>query len=761
MEHTISLNGEWKLYFYEEHTADICTPDQLIASGIAPISAAVPGNVELDLSRAGLLPDELYKGMNIVKAEKFESYSWWYETAFPTPEYDAGAAAELRFAGVDCVAEYFLNGEQLGRSDNALIPAVFDVTEHLKPGADNRLFVHIFSSMNAAYSEKYEMFSLQNSWHANYETLGLRKPAHSFGWDIMPRAVSAGLYRDVNLTVVSCCRFAQLAYHVVRLEENAAVVRFSYELDIQPEMVAQGLQIDIEGRCGESHFLQRAPVRFKAGYVEFSIENPKLWWPYGYGEANLYATAVTVRQGEKVLSKRTLNVGLRTVALLRSDSLTDKDAQFQFQVNGVDIFCRGSNWVPLDAYHSRDAARYEQAFALVKDIGCNILRCWGGNVYEQEQFYDLCDKNGVMVWQDFSMACYVYPITDEFCTQLTAEATHVVKSLRTHPSILLWSGDNECDETLYLHGIDPAKNKLTRQILPDVVLRHDPTRPYLASSPYICTEIFETANRRSLPEEHLWGPRDYFKSGFYANSRAKFVSETGYHGCPGRKSVEKFIDSEFVWPYDNNPQWNLHSSDQHNRDDRVMLMANQIRQLFGAVPDNLDDFALASQISQAEAKKFFIERMRIQKPYTSGIIWWNLLDGWPQMSDAVVDYYFEKKLAYHYIKRSQAPFCMMLGELESWGHDIIAVNDTLQEKAGSYAVSDIETNERLAEGTFSLLPNGRKTLGRLNIFYSEQRMLLISWEINGQKGYNHYLCGMPAFDFAQYQKWLKLLSQYD
>ena len=761
MERTISLNGEWKLYFYEENKADIRTPEQLAVSGIAPIPAFVPGNVELDLSRAGILPEDLYKGMNIVKAEKFESYSWWYETAFPTPEYDADASVELRFAGIDCVAEYFLNGKLLGRSDNAMIPVVFDVTEQLKPAGNNSLFVHIFSSINAAYRAEYEMYSLQNSWHANYETLGLRKPAHSFGWDIMPRAVSAGLYKGVSLTVTSCCRFIQLAYHVVRLEENTAVLRFSYELGVQPEMVAQGLQLDIEGCCGESHFQQSAPVRFKAGYVEFSIENPMLWWPYGYGEANLYATTVTIRQCEKVLAQQTLNVGIRTVALLHADSLTDENAQFQFQVNGVDIFCRGSNWVPLDAYHSRDAARYEQAFTLVKDIGCNILRCWGGNVYEQEQFYDFCDKNGVMVWQDFSMACYVYPITDKFCKQLEAEATYIVKSLRTHPSILLWSGDNECDETLYLHGIDPAKNKLTRQVLPDVVLRHDPTRPYLASSPYICTKIFEAADRGSLPEEHLWGPRDYYKSSFYANSRAKFVSETGYHGCPGRKSIEKFIDSDFIWPYENNPQWNLHSSDQQNRDDRVMLMANQIRQLFGSVPDNLDDFALASQISQAEAKKFFIERMRIQKPYTSGIIWWNLLDGWPQMSDAVVDYYFEKKLAYHYIKRSQAPFCIMLGELVNWGHDIVAVNDTLQKKAGNYVISDIETGERLAEGAFSLPSNGYKTLGRLNMFYSAQRMLLISWEINGQKGYNHYLCGMPAFDFVQYQTWLKLLSQYD
>lgn len=759
MERYLSLNGDWKLYYYEEETQAITTPAELEASGLEPILASVPGNVELDLSRAGILPTDLFMGENIVAAEQYETYAWWYQTEFDAPEFAAGETVWLHLEGVDCIAAYFLNGEKIGASDNAMVPVHIDITNTLKRGK-NVLFVHIASAMNAAYQETYQMHSLYNSWHSNYETLNLRKPAHAFGWDIMPRAVSAGLWKDVRLAVKTACNFSQLAYQVTALREGGADLRFAYELDMPPAFAKQGLTVEINGVCGAASFSASKPVRFKAGYVDISVENPLLWWPYGYGAANIYDTTVTIVKDGEILAQKTLNVGIRTVKLLRSDSLADKNAQFQFQINGVDVFCRGSNWVPLDAYHSRDAARYEKALALVRDIGCNILRCWGGNVYEQEPFYDFCDRNGVLVWQDFSMACYVYPITDAFCKKMEEEATQIVKALRTHPSILLWSGDNECDEALYLHGTNPAKNKLTRQVLPDVVTKHDPFRPYLASSPYICPDVHETQTRCNLPEEHLWGPRDYFKSKFYTNSKAKFVSETGYHGCPSRKSIEKFIDSEFVWPYERNPQWNLHSSDQHNRDERVMLMANQIRQLFGAVPDNLDDFALASQISQAEAKKFFIERMRIQKPYTSGIIWWNLLDGWPQMSDAVVDYYFEKKLAYDYIKHSQAPFCIMLDEMVDWGHAIVAVNDTLERKEGRFQIVDIETEEMLEQGAFTLAPNGVKTLGKLHLFYSEQRMLLISWETEQGRGVNHYLCGMPAFDFARYQKWLERLKQY-
>ena len=758
MERYHSLNGNWNLYYYEEGTKTITTPAELETAGLKPILASVPGNVELDLSRAGVLPEDLFFGENIVAAQEYETYTWWYQTDFEAPEIENGETVWLQFAGVDCIAAYFLNGKKIGTSENALIPVCLEITDALQRGK-NVLSVQITSAMYAAYQEEYQMHSLYNSWHSNYETLNLRKPAHAFGWDIMPRAVSAGIWKDVQLVVKTACNFSQLAYQVTVLNKKQADLRFAYELDVPPALVKPGLMIEINGTCGGAAFTASKPVRFKAGYVDFSVENPLLWWPYGYGEANIYDTTVTITKDGEILAQKTLNVGIRTVKLLRSDSLADENAQFQFQINGVDVFCRGSNWVPLDAYHSRDAERYEKALALVRDIGCNILRCWGGNVYEQEPFYDFCDRNGVLIWQDFSMACYVYPITDEFCKKLEEEATQVVKSLRTHPSILLWSGDNECDEALYLHGTNPAKNKLTRQALPSVVTKHDPFRPYLASSPYICSEVHETQARQSLPEEHLWGPRDYFKSGFYANSKAKFVSETGYHGCPGRKSIEKFIDKDHVWPYRNNPQWILHSSDQKGDDGRVMLMANQIRQLFGAVPDNLDDFALASQISQAEAKKYFIERMRVKKPYTSGVIWWNLLDGWPQMSDAVVDYYFEKKLAYDYIKRSQAPFCIMLDEMANWGHTIVAVNDTLEQKQGRFKIQDIETQEVLEQGTFTVGPNGAEALGKLCLFYSEQRMLLISWETEQETGYNHYLCGMPAFSFDQYQKWLERLMQ--
>jgi beta-mannosidase len=185
-----------------------------------------------------------------------------------------------------------------------------------------------------------------------------------------------------------------------------------------------------------------------------------------------------------------------------------------------------------------------------------------------------------------------------------------------------------------------------------------------------------------------------------------------------------------------------------------MLMEKQVAQLFGEVPQMPEEYILASQISQAEAKKYFIERVRVGRPHKTGIIWWNLLDGWPEMSDAVVDYYYEKKLAYHYIKRSQAPFAIIFDEIKNWNHPIYACNDTLCDLSGRFSVRDAETGEVLLERDFFAPANTSTEIARMPILYSEQRFLIIEWEANGEKGRNHYLSGYPAISFARYKSFL-------
>lgn len=731
---TISLNGKWQLSGKPHGGAD---------GNAIKMMATVPGCVQLDMSDAGYLPADLYMGENIVETEKYESYDWLYERTFTAPKERKNVF--LVFRGVDCLAEYFLNGERIGESCDMFIPYEFEIGDKLKDG-ENTLAVSIKSPAAYIHKAKHELFGMGRSWMSCGDTV-IRKAPHSFGWDIMPRALTSGIWRDV---IIECRDDVYITQTFFDFDRKCC---FSYDTESDFSDF-HGMEIEVDARCEDSTVYFRKAIKQKAGRIEFDVQNKRLWWPYGYGEANVYRGAVRLyRDGELIHEKR-VGFGIRSVELQHTDTTDGKNGCFRFIVNGKEVMCRGSNWVPLDAFHSRDKDRYAEALALVKDIGCNILRCWGGNVYEDEKFYDFCDANGIMIWQDFSMACHSYPQTDEFCALIHKEASTVIRALRHHPSIILWSGDNENDQMYNSFHVRPSLNKISREILPDAVYRNDLGRPYLESSPFISDEAFDDSTKR-LPEDHLWGARDYYKSDFYKNSACHFVSETGYHGCPSMKSIRKFITKDKVWPYTNNPEWILHSSDQNGNDSRVMLMEYQVRQLFGDVPTDPDKYVLASQISQAEAKKFFIERVRSSRPYKSGIIWWNLLDGWPQMSDAVVDYYFEKKLAYDYIKRSQSPFALVLGELYDRCQRLFACNDTLSEKTGSYRVSDVDTGDILAEGSFVAPANSTTEIGSVHTEYHEKKMLKIEWCVDGVCSFNHYLCGFPPFSLEKYEKWMK------
>lgn len=490
--------------------------------------------------------------------------------------------------------------------------------------------------------------------------------------------------------------------------------------------------------------------------MDVELSNPKLWWPYGYGEANIYDITAELIVDNETKDTYCDTLGIRTVRLEKTDSLSEENPKFRFYINNVPVMCKGSNWVPMDAYHSRDKQRYQKALELVSDLGCNILRVWGGGVYEQKEFYDYCDRHGIMVWQDFMIACYTSAINDEHLKKLEKEFEWVVKTLRNHPCIIAWAGDNEVDETAIRWYTMPDSNKITRQLIPHVLTVHDKLRPYIPSSPHVTNKHADAyrEGKDIFTERHLWGSRDYFKADYYSQSKACFVSEEGYHGCPSLSSLKKIVDSDKIWPI-YNEQWALHSSDQFGRIHRVRLMDEQITQLFGFKADNIEDFVCASQISQAEANKFFIEHIRTNKPYTSGIIWWNLIDGWPQMSDAVVDYFYDKKLAYAYIKQSQSPFALMIGELHDWHYPLYAENDTLNTVSGNYTVCDIETEEVFAQGEFEIEPNGGKQIDAIRLYYSDQKFLLIKWEVNGKTFYNHYLCGRPGFDFKKYKQWMK------
>lgn len=744
------------------------TEKDLINEGLEGIPATVPGCVERDLAAAGLFPADVAYGDNILRCRELERTHFYYATAFDIGDGDEETI--LRFDGIDTAAEIFIDGKLLGKTENMLIPHEFPLFGLTR--GEHELLVHIIPV--SVYVDDKEVPA--SCWALSYslDNLCVRKAPYMFGWDIMPRAVSAGLWRSVKLCRLPATRLEDVFLRVNKMNPQCADVSVRCALRTDADDFSR-FTIGVHGECDDSVFDHKTTIFGVHNDVRFNIENPKIWQPRGYGKQHLYNVTVTVYYDEKAVCSENFRTGLRTVYLDRGKT-ADGKAKFDFIVNGKPVFILGTNIVPADVFPAVGDTLTDRELALVTDIGCNAVRIWGGGVYRSDEFYDRCDEYGILVWQDFMMACGIYPQNEEFAELLRKEAISVVKRLRNHPSVALWAGDNECDDIWLMCGNygritgtrgefpDPNDNILTRNILPSVVAAYDGTRSYLPSSPYRDRESAITNSRP--PEDHLWGPRGRFKDDFYAKNDCRFVSETGYQGCPAPASLSRFIRPDHLDKRgDGNlctdPDWLLHAVcpevDPHSPYTfRLLMMTRQVDYLFGnnAATLPLKDYSLASQIAQAEAMKFFIERLRADKGNRSGIIWWNLIDGFPEISDAVVDNYGCKKLAYSYIKRSQAPVCMIFDEPDADGNlTLIAVNDTLSDVSLRYSVSDAISGETLLFGPTTIRAEGKTSVCKL--YQTSAKFLLTEWHGDAD-GINHFVtCLNTTVSFEKYREFMK------
>lgn len=737
------LPGPWTLSFCHPTTGEN-----------HKIPATVPGNVELDLVAHGLLPDP-FQGMGAQAVAPFETVDWVYETVFDGWQL-AGDDLSLVFGGIDTLGKVTLNGEVVLQSDNMFLAYQIPVTSKLKPSG-NHLQVEIKSATVAARAYPRPMSLFAQPY--NVEQLYLRKAGHSFGWDIMPRLVSAGLWKEVSLRREPTTRWGEVTVFTRSLSPHRAEMICDWNFQT-PERNLGAFTARLTAICGEEKLEVPIPLRFTSGRHSFSIEKPKIWWPRDWGMAHLYGATLELFHGETLCDTKTFRFGVRTVGLDHSFKRTDGEVgDFSLLVNGRPLFVKGTNWVPADAFHSRDPKWVRRNLELIDDAGCNLIRIWGGGVYEDKAFFDFCDEKGLLVWQDFMIGCALPPQDDGFCRRMEIEATEVVKRQRQHPSLALWAGDNETDMFLTWAGsMKPSQNRITREILPRVLAQHDPTRPYIPSSPWLTDDMAARGALDESPEQHLWGPRDYYKGPYYQGHRARFASEMGYHGCPSVESLKKFLSPHKVWPWQHNDEWLLHASEPSAKESgpygyRVALMAKQMAEVFGSVPENIEDFVWASQFVQAEAFKFFIESFRLRKGERTGIIWWNMVDGWPQFSDAVVDWYGAKKWAYHVIRTCQKPVCLMMHELDAWGSELVAVNDTFVSVSGKARVRQGGSGEVLWQGAYTLGPDGRATLGKVPGSWGKQECLVLEWEQEGVWAQNHMIRGQPPFDLETVKKW--------
>lgn len=732
------------------------TPENL--GGLTAMPATVPGNVELALHAAGLAPDPLI-APNTWDYVRFETWAWWFERTF-TCDLASSWRTELVLDGLDCIGSVWLNGIHLGDTANALIAHRLDATQALRPG-ENRLCIRVSSGLREARAAGGGPVATTHQT-TGYESLRLRKAAHQFGWDIMPRLLSAGLWRAVRLEAVP--RHAVTAAYWTTLEVDAAQRTATVAVDWSLRLPDEGwehwrVRVLIDGAV-----VAASGVCACRGRRLLRLQDVELWWPRGWGVARLHDARIElVDASGQVVDAHSARIGIRTVRLRRSEALTGAgEGDFGLEVNGSRFYARGTNWVPLDGLHSRDGQHLGAAVAMLAELGCNTVRMWGGNVYESDAFYDWCDANGMLVWQDFAFGCGVYPQDDAFAAVVADEAASVVTRLRNRPSLALWCGSNETDQAVSWawpgQRLDPNRDRITRQVLARAVADHDPLRDYLPSSPYLGPAVQAGGGQ---PEDHLWGPRDDFKGAYYTASPARFVSEIGYHGCPSAASLARMVPpGTALWPFVGNPALLPLAvkplPGEAGYDYRIGLTARQAAQLIGREPRDLDELVAASQLSQAEALKFFIETWRAGKGRTWGLLWWNLRDGWPIISDAIVDWYGGRKLAYGVVKACQQDVTVLVQEAVSGRHRVLAVNDTLTPVRLAVAIEQLD-GAALWSGSVVVPANASAEVCGLPASITAPQCWRLRWS-GDAAGANHHIAGPRPWPLERLRAWYRELG---
>lgn len=766
----IMLDGVWQLKMLPNAMVkeEVNMFSQL--KGTEAIQASVPGNFELDLLNAGKIEDP-YFGTNLWDLYEYEQYHLFYARTFSV---DKGKKYELCFDGIDTVADVYVNGKKVLHTDNMMIGYAVELSNLQE---ENELLVHIYPTMLEGRKHEYSMASWQNTVYGQ-AGLYIRKAPYMFGWDILPRAVSGGIFRFCYLREKIPARIKDVCYFATEIDvkQKAAKLWFVYNTEIEEDRLYGQYTIEIEGECGDYVFSCGQDLWHTSGMIHLiEIKNCQFWYPKNYGEPNLYKTVAILKKDGQEVDRYEFNVGIRKVELLRTsvmDGSDNREGKFGFKINGKDIFVLGTNWTPLDIYPSKNKERLPMMLDYMKELGCNGVRCWGGNLYEDKEFFDFCDENGIIVWQDFALACGLYPTDDEFCNVMRNEAKYIVKKLRNHPSLCLWAGDNECDMFCTWAERNPKYIRVTREIFPAVIAEEDFHTPYLPSSPYI--DKLAYVSKKPLSETHNWA-RTWIKSEEYKNSPSCYQSEIGYQASPSPKSLRKYMSEECLFPWKDkevssqygieiaNSQQCAHTPAMEQKPSHTTYILpksdEHMQTLFGRSPKNLDEYAKMSQISQAEAFKYFIERMRVDKPHKTGIMWWNLHDGYPVHSNAVIDYYGEKKLAFYYIQRSQYALAMMFDEPKDGILALHLVNDLQDTKTVTYRVVDVMTGAEIVCGESKVEANGNKVVEKIEN-PKDQRMYLIEYTVDEITYYNHFTCNMPNVKFEWYIDCMKKAGIY-
>jgi beta-mannosidase len=663
MHVSVALGGPW--WFRRAPSSGSAGSDRHAPEVDAWMPATVPGCVHTDLLANGKIGDP-FDGQNEKDQQWIDGYGWEYRTSFVADDALLSRdRLDLVWKGLDTYAEVLLNGAPILAANNMFREWRVDVKPFVRRG-DNTLVVQFRSpilEVKTAYDNLGHVLPATNDQATRMVSMFTRKAPYHYGWDWGPRFVTSGIWRPVLLEAWNDARVDDVQIVQTALTDERADLRVKVTVVVSlASRASRGrVALAVEGSSAVGEVEATLHPGTNVLEAPLTIDRPERWWPNGLGAPHLYTIDASLSVDGAARDTRSARIGLRTVQVVHEPDADGKS--FTILVNGAPVFMKGANYIPGDSFPSRMTdARYRWLLGSAADANMNMLRVWGGGIYEDDRFYALCDELGILVWQDFMFACSMYPGDDAFVENVRQEAIENVRRLRNHPSLALWAGNNEIEVAwkrwgwqLKFHLSDAAQRQIWADyarvfhvLLPKIVADEDPGRFYTRSSP--------SANDDETPPDtlgfgdmHYWGvwhaEQPYSK---YAENVSRFMSEYGFQSFPELATVKTYARPE-DWRIDS-PVMLAHQ--RHPRGNQ--LIGTYLERDFRA-PKDFASFLYVSQVLQATIIQYAAEAHRRRWPYNAGSLYWQLDDCWPVASWSGIDYFGRWKALHYHAKRFFAP----------------------------------------------------------------------------------------------------------
>ena len=630
--------------------------------------ATVPGTVHTDLMALDKIPDPFYRD-NELRVQWVSEGDWEYRKTFQVDEaFLRSRRVDLVCEGLDTYATIMINSTVIAKTANMFIGFRFEVGQYLREGK-NEIRIQFASPLHTSkvLEKKHGPLPAVRQSHRVFS----RKAQYSFGWDWGPCLPTSGIWRSIHLEAIQVLRLSDIHIQVQELSETEAILDINIEVD---KVVNGTYTYRVEAEQGGEGMTDESTTNKNSILLQVAIPNPQLWWPRGYGDPYLYDFRIFAFSGDEEIDSISIRFGIRRIELQLKDD--DGSDCFRLHINGTPIFCKGADWIPADSFLPRVSPhRYEKLLMMAKDAHMNMLRVWGGGIYEDPEFYTLCDKLGIMVWQDFMFACGSYPEEKWFTDAVRDEVETVVKRLRNHASVVLWCGNNENEWIWYREPEETVEDMkgfpIFHDLIPEICRTLDSSRPYWPTSPWGGKD----PNDEKVGNHHSWEIWsqwvDYTE---VTQDRGNFITEFGFQAPPSVDTLERYLEPEDFHPQSR--MFTHHEKQEEGIERLFRFLAGHQNVTVGFFP-----FIYACQVNQAEALKTCIEHWRRRKFKTAGALIWQLNDCWPVISWSLIDSEENPKASYYYARRFFSDILLSY-EKRKDGLVLWGVNDTLNRVVG-------------------------------------------------------------------------------